>query len=77
MILAICSPIVSRSQTPAAVESAQSIKWKLGCNDAGSSSWVLCNDRLGNDLRYGIVRLIAEDVIGVLKGRYQPWLPSD
>ena len=46
LILAVLSPLVSRSQTSsersssAAAQNAQNIKWKFGGNDAGTSSYV-------------------------------------
>jgi preprotein translocase subunit YajC len=39
MILAVFTPLVSRSQTSTA-QKAQAMKWKFGGNDAGTSSYV-------------------------------------
>ena len=48
MILAVSSPLVSRSQTPAertsAAQNVQNIKWKFGGNDAGSSTYKTNSD---------------------------------
>jgi len=42
IVLAVCSPLVSKSQTPTsspAETSTQTVKWKFGGNDAGTSSY--------------------------------------